>query len=351
MITCTAALFLLAACGGSDADDAADTSTEVSTTMVSTDDDGDGAATDTADTSDDDADTDDEDDEDGESDVEGEDEAADAVESPELEVNLPDDEPEEAGVEVLVVGDGPTVEVGDIALVAWEMVAFGTGEVVESTAADYGGPIPLQIGSGQVPSALDDALVGQTVGTRLDVQFPVGMADLPDQFDSDQAYVLTVQIVDLLDETDLSPPPETPSEQASPTTTAPAPTETGTDEPVPATGPLRATPPAGAAVPARNSYEAVVEGDGAAAGEGDTVRIEYVMVAWDSGEVVRSTDGGPQSIVLGDQQVPRFLENAIFGYGAGTRLQVIYAPDLPDLPQGLPRQDAYLVAVDIVSVG
>lgn len=30
---------------------------------------------------------------------------------------------------------------------------------------------------------------------------------------------------------------------------------------------------------------------------------------------------------------------------------MIYAPDLPDLPHCLPRQDAYLLAVDIVGVG
>ncbi|MEM7338587.1 MAG: hypothetical protein AAF467_08070 [Actinomycetota bacterium] len=276
------------------------------------------------------------------------DDAGDATaasdDSPELEVSIPDDEPTEAAVEVVEAGTGVEVGTGDVVLTAWEMVAFRSGEVVESTTKDFGGPVPIEIGAGQVPAALDEALAGQTIGTRLDVQFPVGMPDLPDYLDSEEAYVLSVEIVDL------APEPE----QAAPTTTAPpAPADDG-GLLVPDSGDLRATPPSGAGPPTRNSFTVVSAGAGSPVAEGDTVELDYVMVSWSTGAEVLSTAadfGGTQTIVLGERTVPRFLESAIFQQPVGSRVQVVYAPDLFDLPEGLDRTDGYVVAVDIVSSG
>ena len=259
--------------------------------------------------------------------------------------------PTTGSVEVIEVGDGPAVTEGDWVLLGWEMAAWSTEEVVESTTDDFGGPVPVQLGSGRIPVALDAAVTDQTVGSRLQVVFERGMVDLPPVFDADDAYVLEVEIVDQIDEEDVAEGFGAPDEtsQAAPTTVAPS-----TGPSVPTEGPLSASVPTGTPLPSQNSFAAVRGGDGPAADEGDTLLIDYVMVSWSTGEVVASSaedDDGPISIVLGDIEVPRVMESALFGQSAGSRIQVIYAPDLFDLPEGLDADDAYLVAVDLLEVG
>ena len=76
-----------------------------------------------------------------------------------------------------------------------------------------------------------------------------------------------------------------------------------------------------------------------------------MVVSWTTSEVVYSSDavsGGPESIVLGDRDVPRYLEQALFRQPVGSRIQVVYAPDLFDLPEGLSPEDAFVLAVDII---
>ncbi len=280
-----------------------------------------------------------------------------------LTVTLPEEEPDRAESRIVAEGSGEIVEPEDTVYLAWEMVNFDTGAVVESTEADLGGPALIPLGFGAIPSALEDAVTGQPVGTRLEVLFPAGLDDLPPQFDRDQAHVLAVEIVSIVDFDEPTPTTQAaneattsttnagPATTARPTTTTPRPTVIDGVF-VPAEGPLGATAPTNAAPPDRNTSQVVSRGSGPALQEGDTVTIEYVMVSWSSGVVVKSTEqdlGGPQTIVLGEATVPRNLESAIFRQPVGSRVQVIYAPDLFDLPDGLDRTDAYIVAVDIIS--
>ncbi len=268
--------------------------------------------------------------------------------SPELSVALPADEPLEASSEVAETGTGPPVGVGDAIYLAWEMMSFGTGEIVESTEA-FGGPVQIVVGAKSVPAALEEALIGQTVGTRLHVEFPAGMADLPPYLDDTVAYVLTVQIVQLADDGSVDgQAAQTSPDPDRPTTTSP---DGSVGLLVSADGPLMASPDPERPPPARNSFEVITAGDGRVVVEGDTVRVSYVTVSWTTGDVVGSTDddaGGPQTIVLGDLSLPRLMESAIFEQRVGSRIQIVFAPDLPDLPQGLSPDDAYIVALDIL---
>ncbi|MEM9650904.1 MAG: hypothetical protein AAGA65_02335 [Actinomycetota bacterium] len=263
-----------------------------------------------------------------------------------LAVDLPEEEPEAAGFIVIEQGSGVVLASGDVVLMAWEMVAFDTGETVESTA-DFGGPVPIELGSGAVPAALDEAVIGQPVGSQLQVRFPAGMPDLPEYLDAGRAYILAVDLVELFDP-DLAAAPTTTAADARPTTTSPPGEVTAFVRP---DGPLAVDLPVDAPLPARNSHQVVSVGSGDPVLEGDTVQLDYVKVSWTSGEIVWSTSdqpAGTESIVLGRREVPRILENAIFQQPVGSRVQVVYAPDLPDLPVGFDPEDAYVIAVDIV---
>lgn len=273
------------------------------------------------------------------------------VTSPDLEVTVPDEEPEVAGFTVVEVGSGPTVRDGDRILAAWEMASASTGEIVESTASDLGGPVEIEVGAGMVPAVLDGAFTGQTVGTRLEVLFPAGMADLPGYLDSSEAYALVVEIVDRV--------PSAAPGTTRPTTTAPATSSTIGQAPadtsvfVVADGPLSITPPVDSPLPGQNTFTVIALGTGEPVAEGDRVELDYIFVSWVNGQVVRSTAedfGGTHTVTLGNLEVPRNLENAIFRQPVGSRVQVILAPNLPDLPDGLSPSDAYIVAIDIVGV-
>lgn len=265
--------------------------------------------------------------------------------SPELAVELPEVEPIEAGFEVVALGTGPAVTDGDVVFLAWEMVAFDTGETVESTTADFGGPVPIEIGAGAVPRALDAAVAGQPIGTTLQVEFPIGMGDLPGYLDPTRAYVVRVHLVELAEpeENTIS----TTTLEPRPTTTVAGPIRVV----VAATGPLAVDWPGSDELPAANSVDVVSSGAGRLTEEGDELRLDYLVVSWTTGEVVWSTAdrlGGPRQVTLGAREIPRLLESAVFRQPVGTRLQVVYAPGLPDLPPELPADDAYVVAVDIL---
>ena len=47
-----------------------------------------------------------------------------------------------------------------------------------------------------MPLALEQAIEGQAVGSRLLVIFPANMVDLPGYFDASDGYVLVVDIVE-----------------------------------------------------------------------------------------------------------------------------------------------------------
>ena len=113
----------------------------------------------------------------------------------EIVVTLPDGPaPTESSSSVLSEGDGPVVEMGDRAVVAYVMYGWNTSYLVETTD-QFDGPIPISLGLGMVPETLENAIAGQKVGSRLLVIFEEGMDGLPFYFDQTDAYVLVVDIV------------------------------------------------------------------------------------------------------------------------------------------------------------
>jgi hypothetical protein len=106
--------------------------------------------------------------------------------------------PTEPQTWVAKAGSGEcTVEKGDTAAVEFQMVSWSGGNVVDQSAADMPLSIPLNLEENPLlpPVALRSALIGNTVGTRIGVLFPAGLADLPAQFPSESAYVLAVDLV------------------------------------------------------------------------------------------------------------------------------------------------------------
>ncbi|MFC6886870.1 FKBP-type peptidyl-prolyl cis-trans isomerase [Actinomadura yumaensis] len=79
--------------------------------------------------------------------------------------------PKTLQVRTLVKGKGPAVRKGQLLAMHYEGVFWRNGQVFNSSWA-AGGPYAAQIGTGQVMKGWDQALVGQTVGSRMLVVVP-----------------------------------------------------------------------------------------------------------------------------------------------------------------------------------
>ena len=82
----------------------------------------------------------------------------------------------------------------------------------------------------------------------------------------------------------------------------------------------------------------IVEGDGAVAGTGDTVKVQYVGVDYETGKQFDASwdNGQPFSFQLGSGQVIPGWDQGVTGMKVGGRRELIIPPDLAYGAQGSP---------------
>ena len=95
----------------------------------------------------------------------------------------------------LEAGSGNTIEFGDPVVLRYEMFSWSTGEMVESTD-DFDEPVTIRAGITEgVPEHLSHSLLGRKIGEKIQIIFEEGMEDLPGYLDSDDAYVLVIELI------------------------------------------------------------------------------------------------------------------------------------------------------------
>ena len=88
------------------------------------------------------------------------------------EIDFPGDTPPaELVVEDITVGDGATVEAGDIIKAHYVGVSWSTGEEFD-TSWNRGEPLEFTAGVGQVIQGWDEGLLGMKVGGRRRLEIP-----------------------------------------------------------------------------------------------------------------------------------------------------------------------------------
>jgi peptidylprolyl isomerase len=108
--------------------------------------------------------------------------------------------------------------------------------------------------------------------------------------------------------------------------------------------------------PAELVVRDVVRGEGRTARAGDTVTVQYVGVAWSTGEQFdASWDAGqPFTFPLGAQQVIPGWDQGVAGMRVGGRRELVIPPDLAYGPAGSPPaigpNETLVFAVDLVEV-
>ncbi len=92
-------------------------------------------------------------------------------------------------------GSGATIEFSDPVVVKYQMYSWNTGELVENTN-DFDEPVTIRAGITEgVPEYLSHSLLGRKIGDKIQIIFEEGMEDLPEYLDSEDAYVLVIELI------------------------------------------------------------------------------------------------------------------------------------------------------------
>lgn len=251
-----------------------------------------------------------------------------AGEEPTVELDGCGDPPEELVTEDLVEGDGAAAEASSTVSVDYLGVLWPDGKEFDSSWS-RGDPATFELG--QVIPGWSEGLVGLKEGGRRLLVIPPDLAygsqgagsDIP----PDSTLVFVVDLVEVV------PPVEVPEAlQAKPEVKIPA-----------------GTPP-----PTSLQVQDEVVGDGAEAKAGDSVTVNYVGVAWSTGEEFDSTweRGEPAESSLG-QLVPGFNQG-VAGMKVGGRRRIVIPPDLAYGAEGRPPtiapNETLVFVVDLLAV-
>ena len=94
-------------------------------------------------------------------------------------------------------GTGQTIEFGDAVTLKYDMFAWSSGELVESSSL-FEEAHTVQGGISDdfpIPEYLAKSLLGRRLGDTIQVVLPVGTPDLPVYLDANDAYVLMVELL------------------------------------------------------------------------------------------------------------------------------------------------------------
>ncbi|GAA2481900.1 FKBP-type peptidyl-prolyl cis-trans isomerase [Streptomyces thermolineatus] len=222
--------------------------------------------------------------------------------------------PKDLKVKVLEKGDGEKVAKGEI-LRADYLGQTWDGNVFDNSY-DRGAPASFPIGVGSVVKGWDEGLVGQNVGSRVELVIPPDKGYGPQEkpgIPADSTLVFVVDIKDSIS-TKLDGKVVEPEDGDLPKVS----TE---DNGKPASVEI----PKGAKEPKEIVSETVIEGDGKPVGAKSSVLVNYAAVLWKDGSQVGSTEqSGPQEYPV-EQLKPWGGE--LVGKKAGSRVLVVVPKD------------------------
>jgi len=270
--------------------------------------------------------------------------------APELEIAEPPFSIEETTTEVLIEGDGDTVQAGDQAVLQYLGVNGRTGEEFDSTWSGGGEPVTFALEEGGLIQGFLDGLVGQTYGSRVAVAIPpaagYGEAGNPQiGVEGDDTLVFVVDLVEA------EPPPLSMAE--------------GEEQSLPAGLPELQTDAAG--VPTGFESDADTEtkadelvaapaivGAGPEVEEGQTVTVHYVGQLYPDKKVFAEswTGGQPAEFALQPGALPQGFLDGLIGQPVGSRVVLAIPSDLGYGKQGsgpIPADADLIFAFDILA--
>jgi len=270
--------------------------------------------------------------------------------APEFEIAEPPFSIETTTTEVLIEGDGNTVQAGDQAVLQYLGANGRTGEEFDSTWSGGGEPVTFPLEEGGLIQGFLDGLVGQTYGSRVAVAIPpadgYGEAGNPQiGVEGDDTLVFVVDLIEA------EPPPLSMAE--------------GEEQPLPAGLPELQTDADG--VPTGFESDADTEpkadelvaapaivGVGPEVEEGQTVTAHYVGQLYPDKKVFDEswTGGQPAEFALQPGGLPQGFLDGLIGQPVGSRVVLAIPSDLGYGKQGsgpIPPDADLIFVVDILA--
>lgn len=250
------------------------------------------------------------------------------------------DPPKKLQVKVLKNGKGKKVEKGEVLNAAY-VGQLWDGKVFDSTWQKGRTPASFQIGTGSVIPGWDEALVGQRLGSRVEMVIPpekgYGAQGKPPQIPQNSTLVFVVDLKKTM-------PSKIDGEPVS--------GEQNADLPKVGTKIENKAPSIefakGAKAPKELTSETVVEGDGKKVGAKSTVLANFTAKLWDGKDFADTwQQGGPQEFPVA--QIPGW-KDGLKGQKAGSRV-VISVPEKDFPKEQRPQFKSGIVfSVDVLSV-
>lgn len=270
--------------------------------------------------------------------------------APELDIAEPPFSIDETTSEVLIEGDGETVEEGDQAVVQYLGVNGRTGEEFDSSWSRGGEPVTFPLEQGGLIQGFLDGLVGQTYGSRVALAIPpadgYGEAGNPQVgIEGDDTLVFVVDLVEA------QPPPLSMAEGEEQTLPKGLP-ELQTDANGIPTG-FKADRDTESKVTELVAAPAIV-GEGPELEEGQAVTVHYVGQLYPDGKVFDESWSGGQPAQFALEQgglIQGFLDGLI-GQPVGSRVVLAIPSELGYGKQGsgpIPADADLIFVVDILA--
>lgn len=251
--------------------------------------------------------------------------------------------PSKLQVKVLKKGHGAKVAKGD------SLNANYTGRLWNGKEFDSswkrGQPATFEIGTGKVIKGWDKALVGQRLGSRVEIVIPpalgYGKQGQPPQIPANSTLVFVVDLNKIMPSTITGKPAKGAPDPQLPKVS----TKVVKDQ-----APTVTMPKGKDSAPSKLISDAIIQGDGKTIGKNSTVLANFTAKMWKGGKQLDDTwqQGGPQEIPV--SKIPGWSKG-LAGKKAGSRV-VISVPK-SEFPKAQQKQfgSGVVFSVDVLSVG
>ncbi|MEE1794066.1 FKBP-type peptidyl-prolyl cis-trans isomerase [Streptomyces sp. BE308] len=254
------------------------------------------------------------------------------------------DPPKELKTEVISEGDGAKLKNGDAIQVNYLGQSWDSTKPFDNSF-DRKQPFDLTLGAGMVIQGWDKGLVGQKVGSRVQLVIPPALG-YGEQGQGDiKPNATLVFVVDVLKATQI-PASAKGSEVAQDNIDLPK-VGTKTDGKAPTVTIPKSDPPKKLV----SNY--ILESDGAVIKESDSVVVNYVGLVWKGGKQFDSTyaQGKTQTFPLA-QITLKGLKDGLIDKKVGSRVLLVIPPDQAfgdKAQQSIPAKSTLIFAVDILA--
>ncbi|MEV6160924.1 FKBP-type peptidyl-prolyl cis-trans isomerase [Streptomyces sp. NPDC052052] len=253
--------------------------------------------------------------------------------------------PKELKTRVISQGDGATLKNGDAVQVNYLGQAWDSDKPFDNSF-DRKQPFDLTLGAGMVIQGWDKGLVGQKVGSRVQLVIPPDLGYGAQGQGDIKPNATLVFVVDVLKATQI--PKSAKGTAVAQNDTALPKVGTNTDGKAP-----KVTIPTKTDPPKKLVSNYILESDGEVVKDTDSVVVNYVGLLWKDGKTFDSTytTGKTQTFPLA-QVTLKGLKNGLVGKKIGSRVLLVIPPDQGfgnEAQQTIPAKSTLVFAVDLLA--